>query len=111
MAAVRPMKTHQMKTARWLIFCTFILLCSGCSSKPTSISNGMKLQDAIAAMQSRGLQPQQMGYSGSHAAFDLRDGRTIVVKGDKTVDAIEIIANRNEPKAERLTEAVACFDF
>lgn len=71
----------------------------------------MKLQDAIAAMQSRGLQSQQMGYSGPHAAFDLLDGRTIVLIGDKTVDAIEIIASGNEPKAGRLTETVERFEF
>ena len=77
----------------------------------TTISTGMKMQVAVAAMKEQGLLPQQMAYATAHAAFDMADGRTIVLIGDATVTDIQIIANPNVGKAGRKTTSVTTLAF
>ena len=84
---------------------------TGCSQSNASLATGMKMQDAVSEMKKRGLSPQQMAYATSHSAFDLKDGRTIVLLGDKLVDEIQIIANPDDPKSSRKTKTVAGFKF
>jgi hypothetical protein len=66
----------------------------------------MSMQDAISAMHRRGLEPSQMQFSSNHNAFDLPDGRTVVLFGDKSVDEISIIVNPDGPKSVRQTMSV-----
>ena len=88
-----------------------IAVISGCSKPTTSLTSGMKMVDAVSEMKQRGLRPQKMAYATSHNAFDLTDGRTVVLIGDATVDEIQIIANPSEPKSTRKTETVTTLKF
>ena len=83
----------------------------GCGQTSTRVSKGMKMQDAVIAMGDRGLKPQQMAYSAAHKAFDLTDGRTIVLIGDGIVTDIQVINKPDKPRSEREIETVSNFDF
>ena len=86
-------------------------LITGCTQSTASLTTGMKMQDAVSEMEKRGIPPQQMAYAATHNAFDLTDGRTVVLIGDKTVDDIQVIENPDEPKSKRKTGSVDTFEL
>ena len=69
------------------------------------------MHDAISKMQRRGMEPQQMAYATSHNAFELTDGRTVVLLGNNTVDEIQVISNPDEPKSNRKSKSVTTIKF
>ncbi len=78
------------------------LLLVGCSKTTTTISTGMKMQDATEMMTARGISPAgPMAYSANNQSFNLPDGRCLVLIGDATVDSIDVILNPDRPKSER----------
>ncbi len=94
-----------------LVIALCVTSVGGCTPQKTKLVVGMKMQDAVAAMNERGLNASKMGCFESHNAFDLPDRRTIVVIGDKTVGQIDIIRNPEVPKSERDEESVSVFEF
>jgi len=88
---------------------TLLLLAmlAGCGQSNTELSTGMRMSDALSKMQQRKLKPSQMAYGSAHNAFDLIDGRTVVLFGNTTVKQIDVITNPDEPKSKRETKSVA----
>ena len=97
---VTHMYTIRIELFRLLLVVFAMTLVSGCSRSTTSLSTGMKMQDAVSEMKKLGIEPQKMAYSGAHNAFDLKDGRTVVLMGDQTVDEIELILNPDHAVAQ-----------
>lgn len=98
---------------RILICCVVSIFATlfGCSPAASSFTTGMKTQDAIDMMDRHGIKSQQMAYSITHHAFDLPDGRTIVLIGSPTVSEIQVVANPDSPKAERKITIVQTVRF
>lgn len=77
----------------------------------TTITAGMSMAKAASIMNQRGLVPQQMQMAEPHQAYDLPDGRAVVLVGQQTVDAISIIAKPATPKSARVTATVPTITF
>lgn len=84
---------------------------AGCSQETSNLSLGMEMNNATQLMEGRGLTARQMSYSVEHQAYDLSDGRTIVLMGEKTVDKIEVITNPDAPSVDRKSTTVTTFQF
>jgi len=94
-----------------LIVVFAVAMMTGCTKPITRLESGMSMQDAVSEMHNRGIVARQMAYATLHNAFDLPDGRTVVLIGGKMVDEIRIIANPEEPKLNRRSVTVATFEF
>lgn len=77
----------------------------------TTISAGMPMANALDAMEQRGLESETMQFGGPHHAFDLPDGRAIVLFGDQRVDEIQVIANPPAMKNARAAAKVPAVTF
>ena len=89
----------------------FLTMLAGCGQSNTELSTGMRMSDALSKMQQRKLKPSQMAYGSAHNAFDLIDGRTVILFGNTTVEQIDVITNPDEQKSNRKTKSVAEFSF
>lgn len=83
----------------------------GCSPKSSTLSTGMSMNVALTTVEANGYQEVQMQMVGPHHAFDLPDGRTVVLHGGGTVTSIEIITSNDLPKTQRTSEIVAQFSL
>ena len=86
-------------------------LMSGCSAPQTKLTTGMKTQDAIDKMSQRKLKSSQMAFSSAHNAYDLPDGRTVVIFGTPTVTEIQVIDDAGLAKADRKVSIVQTVSF
>lgn len=87
------------------------MLVAGCGKSSTTLNTGMSMNHAVAEMKQRGLEPQQMAYVSVHQAFNLPDGRTVILFGEQSVEGIEVIPNPEEPKSKRTSKAVSAIEF
>lgn len=71
----------------------------------------MQMQTARQLLASRGLDSQQMAFTGDHDAYSLQGGRAVVITGDDMLESILIIHNADKPKAEREYEDVERFTY
>jgi predicted RNA binding protein YcfA (HicA-like mRNA interferase family) len=94
-----------------ILFVVLTFGVGGCSRTCSTLSTGMSMNVALTTLETNGYQEVQMQMAGPHHAFDLPDGRTVVLHGGGTVTSIEIITNGDLAKTQRSSEVVAQFSL